>query len=246
VKRQIWQIVYLMAGVICAVGAARADQFSMLGGNTFVQSNGSLFQNNTGPALQPGTGSLFSDRSEGSLFAALPVRDVPRQRVARLGVYASPVVKVREIIGRAESRRNGYDAVQHGAKVRPQKRPTQMTIGEIYSWIDATPGQPHAIGRYQFIPKTLRRLVDRMALDKNTVFSATIQDQLSDILLSEAGYGKFRAGEITRQAFMNNLAKIWAGLPTSSGKSYYDGYAGNKASMSWKEFDTEMAKIFPS
>ena len=42
---------------------------------------------------------------------------------------------------------------------------------------------------------------------------------------------------------MDSLAKIWAGLPTSSGRSHYDGYAGNAATMSWAQFDDEMARI---
>lgn len=32
-----------------------------------------------------------------------------------------------------------------------------MTIGENLAWIEATPNQHHAVGRYQVIPKTLRR-----------------------------------------------------------------------------------------
>ncbi len=44
---------------------------------------------------------------------------------------------------------------------------------------------------------------------------------------------------------MNNLAEIWAGLPTTNGKSHYDGYAGNRATMSWAQFDAAMAQIFP-
>lgn len=50
---------------------------------------------------------------------------------------------------------------------------------------------------------------------------------------------------MSRHDFMNNLAKIWAGLPTSSGKSYYHGLAGNKAVLSWAKFDKEMAQLFP-
>jgi len=45
---------------------------------------------------------------------------------------------------------------------------------------------------------------------------------------------------------MNNLAKIWAGLPNSTGKSYYHGHAGNRATMTWARFRAEMEKIFPS
>lgn len=49
---------------------------------------------------------------------------------------------------------------------------------------------------------------------------------------------------MTRRAFMNNLAKIWAGLPNDTGKSHYAGYAGNKASISWASFDAQMAQVF--
>lgn len=199
--------------------------------------------------------SLFSGREANSFFA-------PRERVvAEEAVIRRPMVarnapvyegqhdylyRIRQLIQNAESRRDGYDAVQYGAKIRPSKRPTQMTIAEIYDWIKATPRQPHAIGRYQFIPKTLRRLVVQLDLSPDTRFSPRVQDRLADLLLAEAGMAEFRAGELSRHGFMNNLAKIWAGLPNSSGRSHYHGYAGNKASMSWSRFDREMAQIFPT
>jgi hypothetical protein len=47
-----------------------------------------------------------------------------------------------------------------------------MTIEQIYAWIKAILGQPHAIGRYQFIPATLRRLVDITGIDKGAVLDA--------------------------------------------------------------------------
>lgn len=149
------------------------------------------------------------------------------------------------MIESAESRRDGYNAVQHGAKIKPAKMPTRMNLGEIDAWIDNTPGQPHAIGRYQFIPDTLRRLTKRLALPAQTPFSPGIQDRLADILLAEAGLAKLFSGKIERADFMHNLAKIWAGLPLPNGKSYYDGHAGNKASISWATFEREMRRIFP-
>ena len=76
-------------------------------------------------------------------------------------------------------------------------------------------------------------------------FTPRVQDQLADVLLQEAGLRRFRSGEMARQAFMNNLAKIWAGLPNDTGKSHYHGYAGNKATMTWASFDAQMARIFP-
>lgn len=163
-----------------------------------------------------------------------------------LGPNASQVEQLRHLIQTAESRRDGYDAVQHGAKIKPPKRPTRMTIGEIYKWTRDTPKQPHAIGRYQFIPKTLRRLVKQLRLSERTRFTPKMQDQLADILLAEAGLTQLQAGQISRKAFMKNLAKIWAGFPLPNGRSYYHGYAGNKASMTWATYNREMARIFPS
>lgn len=192
--------------------------------------------------------SLFAGRMEGSLFEPIPERipDVP-EALDKLVMFQGPssdVDRIRDIIGRAESHREGYDAVQHGAKIKPKKRPTDMTIADIYDWIVATPGQPHAIGRYQFIPKTLTRLVIATGTPESAQFTPEIQDRLSDQLLLEAGLMEARAGRLPRHAFMNNLAKIWAGLPNSTGKSHYHGFAGNKASITWAEFDREMKHVF--
>lgn len=225
------------------------------------------------PLIAPARGALFARHSGNtgdtanavtraariSLFAPLPDRaqspsramrrtpaptSAPANAVLRAPPpYVGAAARIRHLIAQAEAGRAGYDAVQHGAKIRPRKPPTAMTLHEIYDWIARTPRQPHAIGRYQFIPATLKRLVKQAGLPLNTRFSAKVQDQLADILLAEAGYHKARRGELSRTAFMNNLAKIWAGLPNSSGKSHYHGYAGNKATMSWARFDREMARI---
>jgi muramidase (phage lysozyme) len=191
----------------------------------------------------PQAGSLFIGQTGPSFFAPYPARLTHAPQVPFL-YGGSRTAQLRDIIGHAEARHHGYDAVQHGARVRPDKLPTQMTLAEIFAWIDATPGQPHAIGRYQFIPKTLRWLVDRLGVRDTAAFTPALQDQLADLLLQDAGYAEFQSEQITRHAFMNNLAQIWAGLPTSSGQSYYHGYAGNKASLSWADFDAQMQQVF--
>lgn len=160
-------------------------------------------------------------------------------------IYGSDVHLIRALIQEAESRKDGYDAVHFGARIRPGKRPTEMTLAEVFEWIDATPGQPHAIGRYQFIPPTLRRVVAKAGVNMSQRFNRKVQDQLADILLAEAGFHRFRTGALGREVFMNNMAKIWAGLPNSSGKSHYDGFAGNKATMTWARFDAMMERIAP-
>jgi hypothetical protein len=157
----------------------------------------------------------------------------------------TPIARLKSLIAVAEAGPKGYDAVHVGAKVRTPKPPTQMSLGQILGWIKRTPGQPHAIGRYQFIPTTLRVLIKRAGLSTKARFSPQVQDQLADLLLADAGLQKFLAGRMSRKRFMNNLAKIWAGLPTSSGKSHYDGYAGNRATITRTYFDAKMREFFP-
>lgn len=185
--------------------------------------------------------SLFVGRAGASLFAPAKPREVIGKH---RGMTSNAAQVIRQIIQQAESRRDGYDAVQHGARIKPPRKPTEMTVAEIYKWIADTPGQPHAIGRYQFIPPTLRHVMQQVGASPSQRFSPDLQDQLADVLLAEAGYHKAKAGKMSRRTFMNNLAKIWAGLPNDTGQSHYHGYAGNKASMSWAKFDAQMARVF--
>lgn len=178
-----------------------------------------------------GSASLFVEQANGGLFAALP-GPAPLLR-AENGTVAA---RLRDLIARAEAGPAGYDAVQGGAHRPPPRRPTRMTLRDIFNWIDATPGQHHAIGRYQIIPATLRRLVARAGLDPGTRYSPAVQDWLADMLLEDAGLNAVHRGEMTREVFRLNLAKIWAGLPTPSGRSYYHGVAGNRAVIGYASY----------
>ena len=62
---------------------------------------------------------------------------------------------------------------------------------------------------------------------------------------TSAGLDRFRSGTLERVAFMHGLARIWAGLPLPNGQSYYNGQAGNKATMTWARFEGGMARIWP-
>lgn len=157
---------------------------------------------------------------------------------------ASRVAQLKSLIALAEAGSKQYNAVHVSARIKPPKPPTQMTLAEINRWTRATPGQPHAIGRYQFIPSTLRSLIRRAGYSKNTVFSPKVQNQLADLLLVDAGINRFIAGKLSQTRFMDNLALIWAGLPQNNGRSAYHNYAGNRASITRAFFEREMARIF--
>lgn len=230
--------------LICCAGAASGQIVSILG-----EGRGAflpLKQASYGTAeWHQSSGGLFIGRHPRGLFADRPAHR-PAFRDAVLGRFdGADVMALRALIEEAESRREGYDAVQHGARIRPGKRPTQMTLGEIFAWIEATPGQPHAIGRYQFIPATLRRVVAQKRLPASQRFDPRTQDLLADVLLAEAGLHRFRQGRLGPGAFMDNLARIWAGLPMASGRSYYAGYAGNKATVSRARFEAVVRGIAP-
>ena len=148
------------------------------------------------------------------------------------------------LVGFAEAGRLQYDAIHMSARRRPHRQPTQLSLSEIESWIKSTPGQHHAIGRYQFIPSTLISLKNRAALPGHARFSRDVQDQLGYLLLLDAGYKKFEDGKLPVSRFMDNMAKIWAGLPTRNGRSAYHGYAGNRATISRTFFANQMIRIF--
>lgn len=243
-RRWIWAVwMLLQAGMACAGGitfgeSRAAPLFGEREAAPFIQT--SL----TGTDAQGAVGSLFAGQAKGGMFAPLE-RRLARANIPANGPIEAGVRGLKALIARAEAGPDGYDAVVWSARIKPPKPPTAMTLGEIMVWIDATPGQNHAIGRYQFIPKTLRWLISRAGLPRTTQFTPDVQDRLAYLLLTDAGLEEFLAGDLSQEAFMNNLARIWAGLPTSSGRSHYHGLAGNRATMSWESFDAQMRVIFP-
>ncbi|WP_299375336.1 hypothetical protein [uncultured Tateyamaria sp.] len=232
----------LAVGAVACAGPVWAEALPMIGrGSLLTQARPLVAITPTPARASP---SLFLGTEGKSLLSPPPQRLSAAPDILS-GPRRGPLADLRSLIAKAEAGSKGYDAVQYGATIKPGAPPTTMTVQEIYDWIDDTPGQPHAIGRYQFIPPTLRRLVKRLGVDPKVRFTPRLQDQLADVLLAEAGLHDFLAGDMPRHSFMNNLAKIWAGLPNDTGKSHYHGYAGNKATMTWVYFDTQMARIFP-
>jgi hypothetical protein len=225
--------------VVALAGPGLADRFADRG----PMLRGAALPLFAGPAVRAAPrGSLFAGRDAGGLFA--PTASRPPPPVAGPQALAAPLrARLRDLIARAEAGPAGYDAVQSGARHPPPRPPTRMTLREIFDWIDATPGQHHAIGRYQIIPATLRRLVARAGLDPDTGFGPAVQDRLADMLLADAGLDAVRRGEMPRATFRLNLAKVWAGLPTATGRSHYHGVAGNRAVIGYDSYRRALDSI---
>lgn len=190
----------------------------------------------------------FADRESDWVALDAFERSRPGKTPPTLSTFRLPsgssVEQLFALIAFAEAPKGRYDAIHYGAKVRPSKKPSQLTLAEIYRWIDQTPGQPHAIGNFQIIPSTLLNLQKRLGLPDSTLFSPATQNRMAALLLADAGHQKFVEGKISRATYQNNLAKIWAGLPLASGKSAYHGYAGNRATITRAFYDEKMAQIF--
>lgn len=236
--RYHWGLSLVLTLIVVTAGSLRANGIAAL------SSGASPLWEVRAPNQATASPSLFNGTREGSLFAPFPVR-TPTNPDTGMAHTPGAVGDLLTLIAQAEAGQAGYNAVQHGARIGTPRPPTEMTLGDIYEWIDATPGQPHAIGRYQFIPPTLRRVANARGYGPETPFSPAVQDELALVLLEEAGLRQFEDGTLGRNTFMHNLARIWAGLPLQNGQSYYHGYAGNRASMTWETFADGIDQIWP-
>lgn len=97
-----------------------------------------------------------------------------------------------------------------------------------------------ACGGYQFLRKTLQATIIEMNLTGSELWDEALQDRMAVHLMEGRGLAKYLAGQISREAFANNLAKEWASLPVVTairganrqlqpGETYYAGDGLNKA-----------------
>jgi len=147
---------------------------------------------------------------------------------------------LRDMIGKHESPGGIYD-VEYGGGSLDLKN---MTIRQVLAHQRAQKQagvKSTAVGRYQFINKTLDEIVRRnpkdFPLDKK--FDAETQDRLADILI-ERRYKRAMStsgGVYDRTGFAKEISKEWASMPNpSTGKSYYDGDGLNSSGISVHDF----------
>jgi muramidase (phage lysozyme) len=123
---------------------------------------------------------------------------------------------------------SGYDAVYGGAKVKPSKPVSQMTIGEVKEYqkqlIKAGSGSS-AVGRYQFIKNddAFAKMTMQAGLKDTDIFDATAQDRLAVHYMG----GEKKVDELLKTgndaALANVVARQWASMQNASGRGNYDG-----------------------
>lgn len=140
------------------------------------------------------------------------------------------VNRILDFIGVTEAKGN-YNA--YFANANSTKDLSKLSLAQILQWQDArvrSGSKSSATGRYQFMRKTLRGLINRMGLSMDEKFTPELQDRMALQLLKDRGLDRWRAGKMSTKAFANNLALEWASLPNfTTGKSAYHGDGLNKS-----------------
>jgi muramidase (phage lysozyme) len=134
----------------------------------------------------------------------------------------------------------GYDSMNLG-EGRPDTgsqrfgRPlTQMKVSEILS-LGANNGI-YAAGRYQFIPGTLRGLVNRGVVSPNDTFNQQTQDKLAVTYLRDRT-GKFWAGQASAASYVSGLGNAWHGLRSIPPQRIIQAMESAKSSLAGSDID---------
>lgn len=115
---------------------------------------------------------------------------------------------------------------------------TKMSISEVQDLqkkMVRTNGVSSAVGKYQFLQTTLREAVKALGISEDEKFTPEIQDKLALWLLKQrTSYQDWLSGVGDDAKFQDQLAKIWASVPDTTGKSAYAGDGINNATSGGK------------
>jgi muramidase (phage lysozyme) len=135
-----------------------------------------------------------------------------------------------DLIGYSEGtdRARGYnETLSYGAFTGGNVNLVNMTLREVEALQTKMLKHPNnkwnssAVGRYQIVRTTLRKIRKALKLSLDTKFNAETQDNMALYLLYYRGIDDYIAGKISKQTLLNNLAREWASIPTTKGTGYY-------------------------
>ena len=95
-----------------------------------------------------------------------------------------------------------------------------------------------AVGRYQFIPETLRFAVAMSDVEMTDKFTPEVQDKLMAalVLYKRPAIGAYLRGDHNYIGWaLDELAREWASVEYRNGRGFYDHIGGNRASITRKE-----------
>ena len=121
----------------------------------------------------------------------------------------------------------------------------QFTVGQV---MDMQRRWLFAVGRYQFIPKTLRFAVSMSDVKITDKFTPDTQNRLFAALLEHKRpeIGAYLRGEHdSLNAALRGLAKEWASVEYFGwgGRGYYNHIGGNRAHISWEDAASALKEV---
>jgi hypothetical protein len=164
--------------------------------------------------------------------------------VGRQSMNDRPGESLRKVVGSAES---GGDYNNVFGLGRDSSRDLgQFTVGEVMALQKhhTDNGSPSsAVGKYQFLRKTLQSLVNEGHVRVGEKFTPDLQEELFTKLAERRGLNDYTSGKIDEGQFANSLAKEWAGLPTTAGVSFYQGDGLNASSAKLPDVMSALRKL---
>jgi len=104
----------------------------------------------------------------------------------------------------------------------------------------------YAVGRYQFIPSTLRWAVTMSEVDPLDMFTPEVQDKLAVALImyKRPAVGAYIRGDHELEGWaLNEIAKEWASIEYRNGRGYYDHIGGNRAHITRAEMSAVLQQV---
>jgi muramidase (phage lysozyme) len=137
-----------------------------------------------------------------------------------------------DLIGKAEGtdppRGRGYnETLSYGAFTGGPVNLVGMTLAEIDQLQTQMLRHPRntwnssAIGRYQIVRTTLRRIRSQLGLSGSELYNEPMQNRLALFLLGSRGIDDYLDGNLTEDRMLLELAREWASFPTPQGRGYY-------------------------
>jgi hypothetical protein len=139
------------------------------------------------------------------------------------------------LIASGEGGYNSYNRGRAGDSGGAEIDFSQMTLGEVME--KQSRGELFAVGKYQVIPGTMRETVNALSLDPNQQFTPELQERIFRDYLIDEKRPAIKAF-VTGKTDDINSAQLAAAQEFASvedpytGRSHYDGVAGNSASIS--------------
>lgn len=132
----------------------------------------------------------------------------------------------------------GYNTtLSYGAYTGGSVNLTAMTLAEVDDLQTRMLRHPRnkwnssAVGRYQIVRTTLRRIKKALGLSDKTYYDEETQDKMAVYLLRYRGLDKYLAGKLQEDQLILNLSKEWASFPQPNGRGYYSNQRNTPISV---------------